>query len=584
LAQAEILPRLPEQAHLKVEKIPIQHRVKKTKHSRLRIALIVAVLPMALYLGIGLRYALYTPEQSDNYIWGAYHVHSRMSDGLLDPAGIALQARAARDSFIILTDHGTPNHAASSISEVIDGVHFTGGSEVGLPEGHFTFFGAKAIPRFDLPQYPPAAMDDAREWGAVPVLAYPSSPRTEWRYWDADLHPAGIEAMNLFSQLLETSKLQRIQMIIFAPFSSYQFLTTMHYPSTSFARWDKFLQRDKTWGFLAVDAHGGFRIRQLKSHPFAFPSYRTAFSMAAIGVSRRYADHPEDALRIGDFFNCIRGAGEPQQFDFYAANGDQQVSMGGEAPVGSSLHIRLRMIHQATRIVLRKDGAVFATSDTGDLDLAEAPAGVYRVEAYLPKHPLLPADVPWIFSNPIFVGTKGPRTTEAAEAEPSRLETLALADFHPDSDQSSRVSLMPTAGGQAFSCELGAHPNGAPAHWCALRYEKPLDLSGTSGFFLVATADTYLRYTVELAARDGIHSASCKVYPGQSTTCRIPYREFYDAAGGPLVPAAAFVNSLALRVLSGATGSGFDSSLQIRQIGFYSNTPENAHVAVLMRQ
>ncbi|HTT20785.1 MAG TPA: hypothetical protein VMG82_17755, partial [Candidatus Sulfotelmatobacter sp.] len=43
--------------------------------------------------------------------------------------------------------------------------------------------------------------------------------------------------------------------------------------------------------------------------------------------------------------------------------------------------------------------------DGGFLELSGASSGVYRLEAYLPTHPLLPAQVPWIVSNPIFVGS-----------------------------------------------------------------------------------------------------------------------------------------------------------------------------------
>jgi len=56
------------------------------------------------------------------------------------------------------------------------------------------------------------------------------------------------------------------------------------------------------------------------------------------------------------------------------------------------------------RVVLKKDGAVMREVVADHLDLENAGAGVYRVEVFLMAHPLLRADVPWILSNPIFVG------------------------------------------------------------------------------------------------------------------------------------------------------------------------------------
>lgn len=495
-----------------------------------------------------------------------------MSDGVLGPEQVAAQAKLAGDSFIVLTDHGNPNQKASTFNSEIEGVRFIGGSEVGLPEGHFTFFGAHSVPHFGLPSYPPAAMDDVREWGGLPILAYPSSPRTQWQYWDGDLHPGGIEAMNLFTELLETNIWQRVKLILFAPFSRYHFLTVMRQPGESFTRWDEFLQHGKTWGFLASDAHGGFHARELNRRSFNFPSYETAFGIAAIGIDSKDAPDPEAALRRGDFFNCVRGAGEPQQFEFYAAGGSSRFEMGSDAPAGSSLHVHLRTLKQKTRLVLKKDGAIFSTSDSGDIDLAAAPNGVYRVEAYLPKHLLLPADVPWIFSNPIFVGAANQRPGSASSEDPIRLESLNLADFHTESDRDSRVTLFTDPSGERFSCDLGDERMDDAGRWCAMRYEKQIDLAGTSGFFLDATANTYLRYSVELVVGNRLHSASCKVYPGQGTTCRIPYREFYDSRGRKLNEGDTSLNSLALRVYSRDIGAGFNSTLQIRHIGFYSDS------------
>ncbi len=96
-----------------------------------------------------------------------------MSDGLLPPEEIARQARAAGVSLVVLTDHGGPNLKSSTFRKVIDGVTVVGGSEASLPEGHFTFFGAAEVPLFKLPPFPPAALDDVREWVAFSRAGLP---------------------------------------------------------------------------------------------------------------------------------------------------------------------------------------------------------------------------------------------------------------------------------------------------------------------------------------------------------------------------------------------------------------------------
>lgn len=518
-----------------------------------------------------MHYALYAPETSRAYLWGAYHVHSLMSDGLSNPAEIAIQAAAAGDSFIILTDHGSPNFQSLAYNHVLNGVTFVGGAETTLPEGHLTYFGASTVPDFSLPPYPPAAMDDVREWGAFPILAYPSDPRQGWRYWGRDLKPSGIEVMSLFTSLLVTSKPERARLLLFCPFSRYFFLKDMRYPAEAFDRWDEFLRKGKTWGFLATDAHGGFHIGH--THSLSIPSYKTSFLLATIGISRNYASAPETALRTGDFFNCIRGAGEPQKFEFYATQGQELFGTGSEPPAGADLHVRVRTLHMQVRLVLKKDGAVFREGAGGDLDLTNAPGGVYRVEAYLPHHPMLPPDVPWIFSNPIFVGGVPAQAPPRPAHGPLRVRAVNLSDLQAASDAGSKASLAEISGKEKFSCALDGYTLGKLNRWCSAGYDKPVDLSGTAGFYLDAVSNTYERYTVEIADGDIHHYGSCKFYPGAESACRIPYREFYGEAGDAPLLRPTFVNSIALRVKNSGSPTGFQATLQISQMGFYSETP-----------
>ena len=247
-------------------------------------------------------------------------MHSNLSDGLQSPEEIARQARAAKVSLVLLTDHGRPNVASSIFRETIDGVTIVGGSEATLPDGHFTFFGASQAPGFRVSSFPPEAMQDARSWGAFPVLAYPDDRRYGWHYWNADLKPGGIEILNLFTTLRRTTLTQRLQLALYYPFSRYYFLKTISFPSESIAHWDEFLHHDRTWGFVASDAHGGFHITKFLA--IKLPSYADTFSFVAMGIDKRYIAIPKP-IRKGDFFNCIRGAAEPEKFEFFAQSGAQ---------------------------------------------------------------------------------------------------------------------------------------------------------------------------------------------------------------------------------------------------------------------
>src|SRR4029077_4720321 len=105
-------------------------------------------------------------------------------------------------------------------------------------------------------------------------------------YWETDLNPGGIEISNLFTSLRCSSILDKICLALYYPFSHYYFLRSVSFPSESIAYWDKFLQARKTWGLVATDAHGGFRIGGWTVN---IPSYTEAFSYAGLGIDKRYA-------------------------------------------------------------------------------------------------------------------------------------------------------------------------------------------------------------------------------------------------------------------------------------------------------
>ena len=363
----------------------------------------IASVAVVAYLTTGMRYASYSPHRSDTYLWGVYHVHSSMSDGLASPKEIALQAQVSGISLVLLTDHGSPNQASSSFRQTIDGVTIVGGSEASLPDGRLTFFGAIRRSGFLLSSFPPKAIDDARGWGAFPILAYPDDPRYRWRYWNADLKPSGIEVLNLFTSLRVGSWGDRLRLAMYYPFSHYYFLKRIVVSAESIARWDTLLHRVKIWGFFASDAHGGFHITPWLS--IEQPSYADTFSFAGMGIGRQYESDPEAAVRRGDFFNCVRGAGEPERFEFSARHGFREFPSGSDAPARANLHVEVQAAKQAMRLVLMKDGVALREIVGDHLDLENAASGVYRVEVFLLEHPLLQANVPWILSNPIFVGS-----------------------------------------------------------------------------------------------------------------------------------------------------------------------------------
>ena len=202
-----------------------------------------------------------SPHRSGAYLWCAYHVHSTFSDGLQSPEEIAQQARAAGVTLVLLTDHGRPNVASSIFRQTIAGVTIVGGSEATLPDGHFTFFGARQAPGFRVSSFPPEAMQDARGLGRFSRARLPGrSPLSLAllvRRLAARRH-RNIEFVYRLAPHVAGRALATRDLLSF--FSRYYFVKTVSFSPESMLHWDNFLQHDRTWGFVASDAHGGFHI------------------------------------------------------------------------------------------------------------------------------------------------------------------------------------------------------------------------------------------------------------------------------------------------------------------------------------
>ena len=121
------------------------------------------------------------------------------------------------------------------------------------------------------------------------------------------------------------------------------------------------------------------------------------------GFRGRYESDPEAAVRSGTS-SIAYGERVSRNDSSFGSEWIRGFSQRWRCAVNASLHVDVHARDQVVRAVLKKDGAVVREIVGDHLDLDDAAAGVYRVEVFLVAHPLLRADVPWILSNPIFVG------------------------------------------------------------------------------------------------------------------------------------------------------------------------------------
>jgi len=520
------------------------------------------------YLISGFILSEYKPSLSNNYIWAEYHLHSNFSDGIYPPEKIAREADKVGVKLLLMTDHGDPNPISSVFKKKYGDVNIVGGSESALPEGHLNFFGAKKVPLFKLPPYPPDAIEDIREWGGFTIVTYPEDPEQGWHYWEDDLMPDGLEIINLSTYFRKLSLLGKIKAYLYLPFSRYGFLKYLKRPSFALKMWDKILKMGKVFGFYATNAHG--RTPITKKIKIPEPSYSKMFSLLAIGIDKRYEGNPEIAVRKGDFFSIIRGAGEPELFEFYGKSSDGIVRQGEETKTRISLYVKLKAKGLKSRIILIKNGKIFKETEKSEIFIEKADTGIYRVEVYLKNHPLLKDNVPWIISNPIFVNYSFKKPAiKKNDFENIRKFPLSLENFHIEKNQNSKALFKKKDDFFLFKYYLSKKTKAHPDVWCSIALRKQIKTSDFDGFYIIANSDKYMRYWIELRNENGNFYSSFKLYPEKENRVLIPFTKFYRIYCKRVKEKFKQANALFISINGLNSFSNFSSSLKIKDFGFY---------------
>lgn len=513
-----------------------------------RVLLAALLLGLAALLVRGLSLTRYAPVTSDSYVFGAFHVHSTLSDGLAPLEEIAREAKEARVDFVMLSDHGAPHPVAATLMQAIDGVRFIGGSEVGIPDGHLIVSDVRELPLYTLPPFPPDAVKDVAAWGGVSVVTYPEDPLYRWGYWEKDLAPDGIEIVNVTSYFRSISLPQKLSWAFFPLFNRNYYISGFEAPTEALARWDELLSRGRVHGFYAANAHGGFPLTE--DWTLGIPSYRTALGYVGLAVDPRYREAPEDAVRRGEFFSLVRAAGEPERFDFTESAGALEVSLDAKTP--------------GARIDLKRNGAVVGSTREKELRLPTPGPGVYRVEVYLENHPLLASDVPWILSNALFIGfPEAPAKADPLEC--SAVDPVALSALALEMDDESKATIEHGASGVLkLSYHLSQKTPEKVDRWVALALRKPLDLSPYRGIEIRGGSPEPMRYWVEVRKGDDGHYASVLL----PTSGAIPWSRFYPTLGPKRPIPLASIDALFVTVNTSSSRTGFSSEMTLDSIGF----------------
>lgn len=355
-------------------------------------------------------------SMQENRLRGVIHVHSVYSDGSGTVEEIAVSAAAAGLDFVVLTDHNTLAPLRDGREGWYDSVLVVCGEELSLPWGHALY-----IPR----QSPASATDghlssDSRaellsDSTALTFVAHPFRPKGEWR--QRPLPPvSGIEIMNADSEWRNDSVIQLLSTVAALPFFPWSFNKLLDRPSANLALWDSLTAQRITVGIGSVDAHARIKLGNRRS--WKFPSYRAVFGVVQLYVllDRPLAREPDQArseilaaVANGHAYSAYASLGDARGFEFSCKQGGEILVQGDRTVLDSGrAELRVRVpTGPECRTDIVRNGEVVKKSMSADLSYPLNEGGVYRVEVYQLRRqlPLLvKKELPWIFSNPIYVG------------------------------------------------------------------------------------------------------------------------------------------------------------------------------------
>ena len=492
-----------------------------TRHTIAAILVVILAAAAAVTLLLPPRaVAVDDPDWADRLpvARGAYHVHSDISDGTGSLDEIGRAAAVAGLQFVIVTDHGDgtrqpepPQYRGGAL--VIEGV------EINTGDGHLVALGMSPSP-YPLAGPSRAVLEDVHRLGGMGIAAHPGSPRPSLQWTDWEIPLDGLEWLNADSEWRDELLRSLGRMLLTFPFGPAETLASMlDRPDAVMERWDKLTLTARTVGLAGADAHARLGVGP-QEEPYedrwhlAVPSYESsfrAFSTHAILEAPLSGDADRDSfailrsVRMGRVYTVIDGIASPGALDFRATNGSAQALVGDELDVhrGVDFHLRAAVPAGSRTVVLRNGQPVFETMDIEARVSAVTIPGAYRVEVYAPR---AGTTIPWLVSNPIYVGMRDAHAQAAASARRrpavGQRDRMAIGEWTSEVSPGSTSELENAVSADGsptleWTASLGGPEAG---QYAAVSFRVPNGLAGRDRVQLQARASRPMRIWVQLRA------------------------------------------------------------------------------------
>lgn len=450
---------------------------------------------------------------------GVLHVHTNLSDGTGTKDQVAAAAARAGLSFVIFTDHGD-GARASDTPVYRSGVLCLEGVEISTDGGHVIALGLPPAP-YPLGGTPRDVLEDVTRLGGFSVAAHPESMQPSLRWTGGDAGFDGLEWLNWDSEWRDepmTSLARAFLTYWVRPAESLASL--LDHPDTALALWDRALRERVVVGLAGADAHARIGLRQMgepyDGRPVArLPGYESVFRTSSIALPGvRLTGQPLDdagvvltAIRAGRVVSVVDGLATGGWLEFAGTSGRHRAEQGSVLPLDGPVMLSARSPALAgARMRLLRDGREIAAQDAGApmLEQLSPEPGIYRVEVSVATS--RGTSVPWLVSNPIYVGRQRAAPPTAVSVSTGRRVPLYADEdaggwtIERSARADGRVEAVGAVGGRQLTVRfaLGGTQTEHPYVAAARRVPTPANLAA-----LVFTGRSSRPMRVSIQLREG---------------------------------------------------------------------------------
>jgi hypothetical protein len=272
----------------------------------------------------------------------------------------------------------------------------------------------------------------------------------------------------------------------------------------------------------AADAHANLGLATASVNTadrarLALPRYEDVFRSFSIALPalRLTGDAASDAravvgeIRAGRVYSSIDAFAAPARLAFTATNGAGTAGPGDQLPDRGPVTIRANSTAPAgARMTLLAQGRVISSVEGPTLTY-DAPAGkaAYRVEVHLPGASPDDSAMPWVLSNPIYIGDS--RASPPAPPGKPRAISIQYADgpmprerWTIEKNEQSLAELDAVKGvthGSRLLFRFGLAGSTATGAWIALGFSSGPDMPSYDRLMFSARADKPMRLWVQLS-------------------------------------------------------------------------------------